>query len=156
MLNKKGFTQHHKNGAGFTLIELLVATGVMAVLMGISLVSYQGSKKAARDGKRKADLEQIRSALEIYRTDCKTYPTSGNFAALQSELESATNPNCTGNSYMSEVPSDPLSPTYSYSYVYGASPNLYYLCTYLETSAAASTNCGTGCVATCNYETKNP
>jgi len=155
MLNKKGFTQHHKNGAGFTLIELLVATGVMAVLMGISLVSYQGSKKAARDGKRKADIEQIRSALEIYRTDCKTYPTSGNFTALQGELVSATNANCSGNSYMSQVPGDPQSPTYSYAYVF-SSPNLYYLCAYLETGAAASTNCAAGCVATCNYETKNP
>jgi len=140
---------------GFTLIELLVAMAVMAVLMAISLVSYQGAKKSARDGKRKADLEQIRSALEIYRTDCKTYPTSGNFAALQSELVSATNANCRGNSYMSQVPNDPQSPLYSYTYVY-VSPNLYYLCTYLETGTATSTHCGANCGTTCNYEVKNP
>ena len=59
---------------GFTLIELLVAMTVASVLMGLALVSYQGARRSARDGKRKADLEQIRSALEMYRADNGQYP----------------------------------------------------------------------------------
>jgi len=151
MLNKKGFTQHHKNGAGFTLIELLVATGVMAVLMGISLVSYQGSKKAARDGKRKADIEQIRSALEIYRTDCKTYPTSGNFTALQGELVAGV---CVNNTYMEKIPADPGSNSYYYN---RSGSNSYVLCASLETSTEGlKPDCGSNCVGICNYKVINP
>ena len=59
---------------GFTLIELLVAMTVAAVLMGLALVSYQSARKSARDAKRKSDLEQIRSALEMYRSDNGKYP----------------------------------------------------------------------------------
>lgn len=59
---------------GFTLIELLVAMTIVAVLMGLALISYQGARKIARDGKRKTDLEQIRGALEMYRADEGEYP----------------------------------------------------------------------------------
>ena len=153
MLNKKGFTQHHKNGAGFTLIELLVATGVMAVLMGISLVSYQGSKKAARDGKRKADIEQIRSALEIYRTDCKTYPASITWGSSLM----GTNPSgsCSvADTYMEKIPADPGSNSYYYNK--GSGSNSYTLCASLETgTAVAEPDCGS-CVGTCNYKVINP
>jgi len=62
---------------GFTLVELLITMTVIGVLTSLALVSYQGSRKTARDAKRKADLEQIRSALEMYRTDNGAYPTGG-------------------------------------------------------------------------------
>ncbi len=55
--------------AGFTMIELLVAATIIVVLSTIGLVSYRNASKSARDGKRKADLETIRSALVLYKTD---------------------------------------------------------------------------------------
>ena len=127
---------------GFTLIELLVAMTVASVLMGLALVSYQGARKSARDGKRKADLEQIRSALEMCRADTGSYPTSlpGSCSA-----------------YLT-VPTDPLSPTYEYRY--NGSPNSYTLCAYLETGGI-TTNCSGSCggncgTVTCNYKVCNP
>jgi general secretion pathway protein G len=121
---------------------------IIAVLMGVSLVAYQGTRKAARDSKRKADLEQIRSALEIYRTDQRTYYPSNSFPFDQKFF--------VGNDvYMEKVPTDPLSPTYKYHYVFD-SPNKYYLCAYLETGSAQSTNCGSCDGASCNYEVTNP
>ena len=130
---------------GFTLIELLVAMTILAVLMGISLVSYQGAKKSARDGKRKADLEQIRSALEIYRTDCKTYPTS--LIPL-----TGTGTSCSGNTYMAVIPVDPGS----CSYYYSGSANSYTLCASLETGGTSVTGCGSCGSCTCNYKVTNP
>lgn len=125
---------------GFTLIELLVAMTIMAFLMGIALVSYQGSRRAARDSKRKADLEQIRSALEIYRTDMRQYP--GNLSDLVSN-------------YIEAVPTDPGSCQYYYKKI---SNNLYILCASLETGGLVvsdcGNNCGSGC--TCNYKVANP
>jgi len=130
---------------GFTLIELLVAMTIAAVLMGITLVSYQGARKSARDGKRKADLEQIRSALEMCRADTGSYPVGDDLPG-------------TCSTYLPSVPSDPLSPTYQYRY--HGSANSYTLCAYLETGAVTTNctgNCGGNCGSVdCNYKTCNP
>jgi type II secretion system protein G len=64
--------------SGFTLIELLVVIAIIGVLAAtsIALINPLQQFKKARDTKRKADLQQIRSALELYRSDNGTYPVS--------------------------------------------------------------------------------
>lgn len=59
---------------GFTLIELLISVSIIAILISIAVVQYSSVNKRSRDGKRKADLEQIRTALEMYRADKGEYP----------------------------------------------------------------------------------
>lgn len=132
------------NKKGFTLIEILVAVAIMGILAGLTLTASMSSRKVARDGKRKADLEQIRSALEIYRSDVKAYPASlGNLVSV----------------YMDKVPDDPLSGTYTYSYKQNSS-NSYTLCSYLETdqsttfdAATCGGDCGSG--GACYYKVTN-
>lgn len=63
---KKGFTQHHKNGAGFTLIELLVVISIIGILAGLTLTGFNAARKNARDTTRKSDLAQYRSTLEAF------------------------------------------------------------------------------------------
>lgn len=63
-----------KKKQGFTMIELLVVATIVAVLTAIGVVSFARANIRARDGKRKADLEQLRSALELYRSDMGQYP----------------------------------------------------------------------------------
>jgi len=128
---------------GFTLIELLVAMTVAAVLMGLALVSYQGARKSARDGKRKADLEQIRSALEMCRADTGSYPAG--------TLVSGNNITCGTTTYMT-IPNDPSTYRYYYTRVSASS---YRLCAHLEIGEG-STGCGSNCGGTCNYEVNNP
>ena len=65
-----------KSILGFTMIELLVAATILSILAAIGLVSFNSANVRARDGKRKADLEQARSALELYRSDVGYYPKS--------------------------------------------------------------------------------
>ena len=55
-----------KNGAGFTLIELLVVISIIGILAGLTLSSYSGAQKQARDSQRRSDLNQYRNALEVY------------------------------------------------------------------------------------------
>lgn len=141
---------------GFTLIELLVAMSVMVVLMAIGLASYQGARKVARDSKRKADLEQIRSALEIYRTDCKTYPATGEVVSgTQLEGTRTSGTSClTSDIYMEKIPADPSTNSYYYHW---NSQNSYLLCASLETGlAVVETGCGSNCVGICNYKVINP
>lgn len=86
----------------FTLIEMLIVIviiGILAAALVPRLVSVQGR---ARDTKRKADLQQIGSALAIYKTDNSTFPTaSGNVAlVLANQFLSG---------YLTSTPTDPVS-----------------------------------------------
>jgi len=146
---------------GFSLIELLVVISLIGILLAISTSAYSQSKKSARDAKRKADMEQIRSALEIYRNDCKEYPKSDEPVELIfGETLTGGTASCLSNVYMTEVPNDPLSPTQTYWYYRAADmKNEYTLCAALEVGGDDDlTGCGT-CGAEelpCNYKVKNP
>ncbi len=145
-----------KNNKGFTLIELLVVMTIIAIITALSLASFDGARKSAKDGRRKADIEQIRSALEVYRSDCGLYPTA------TSNLLSSTVAQCLNNVYLSSVPADPNSTTTtSYPYLYSKiSNNSYAICAHLElcdncasVTCGGVSACGTG---TCNYKQINP
>lgn len=143
---------------GFTLVEILIVMTVMAILMGIALVSFQGSRAVARDSQRKTELEEIRSALEVYRTDNSQYILpAGNPSNWYAEI--ALDELVDGN-YLSAVPRDPLEPTYRYRY---NTPDpdsavTYVLCAFLETGGSAVSGCGGECGSgvSCNYRVANP
>lgn len=90
--------------AGFTLIELIVVLAILGILVSLIYINLQSSRGRARDAKRKADLGQIKKALELYRQDNPSsgYPAGDGNAEtiLDGFLES---------SYMSDVPDDPLA-----------------------------------------------
>jgi len=63
-----------KKNKGFTFVEIMVTAAIIAVLAAVGMVSYENANKKVRDGRRKADLEQIRVALEMYKSDNTYYP----------------------------------------------------------------------------------
>lgn len=54
------------NSKGFTLIELLVVIAILGALASIALISFSGAQGSARDTKRKSDLRQYQTAIEVY------------------------------------------------------------------------------------------
>lgn len=86
--------------AGFTLVELLTAIAVIGIISTIGLNSYIGIQRKARDATRKSHLQQIRVALELYRSDVGSYPPA-------SEVACGTQMNNGTNIYMQVVPCDP-------------------------------------------------
>lgn len=113
---------------GFTLIELMVVMVVIGILAGLTLTGFAAARKTARDGQRKADLEQIRSALEMCRSDTGSYPGSLSFGGSLT---------CDGSTYMDSVPIDPINSS-PYIYTYSGSANSYTLCAnQLETTGVS-------------------
>ena len=138
-----------KNNKGFTLIELLVTMTIIAVLAGLSLISFDSARKSSRDSKRKTDLEQMRAALEMYRADNGSYPATADFFK-----SGVLYPK-----YLASIPPDPSGRVYSY--VAGTPAAGYTLCAALEVvttvdpkCAAASANCGSG--NPCSYSATSP
>lgn len=148
---RKGFTLK-----GFTLIELLVVISIIGLLLGLSVFGLQGARLSARDAKRKTDLEQIRSGLEMYKADCNSYPLA--ITGGSPLMGAAGIAGCSGNTYILSVPIDPLSP--SRAYAYSSPGTVYSLCAALEQAPSAmgpGPACGDCKASTgCNYRVTNP
>lgn len=141
----------------FSLIELLVVISIIGIVMALSLFGISSSRETARDANRKADLELIRSGLELYKADCNDYPAgiTGGSALVGDGTPSTC---LSTNTYISSVPKDPLDTARLYRYS-RLTTTTYEVCAALEkgtgsVTCAGYTNCGTG--ISCNYKVANP
>jgi prepilin-type N-terminal cleavage/methylation domain-containing protein len=61
----------------FTIIELLIVIAMLGSLATFVIIRLRGAPAAARDTRRKADLKQYQTALELYANDNNNvYPAS--------------------------------------------------------------------------------
>ncbi len=105
---------YKKSPKGFTLIELLVVIAIIAMLSAIIVGPIQSARKKARDARRAADLQGLKTALESYFDDNGGYPsTSGSWrskcSSWGSYTDTTTIPGLTPN-YLQSIPVDPLNP----------------------------------------------
>lgn len=153
---------HIRYTPAFTLIELLVVISIIGILIGLSIFGLQGARQSSRDAVRKADLEQIRSALGMYKADCDKYPGTADLVLSSSTSlkgDNSTTSCSSSNTYISNTPVDPIS-TNSYVYDTPDSGVTYEICSTLEQHTRmspvrcnGSTRCGAG---TCYYKVTNP
>lgn len=135
---------------GFTLIEILVTISIIGLLTMIGVTNFRVATQRARDGRRQADLEQIRAALELYRADETAYPTDDIISAGTIVGSAPDN-----NIYMETVPTDPKT---DYQYFFLSDGTTYSLCASLEvTTTGSCTASGADCGSyACNYQVTNP
>lgn len=139
---------------GFTLIELLIVIAIIGILSSFLMSNFIGVRQRARDAQRKSDLQQIRSALEMYRADQGSYPTALATCGVGISLQFGS-PAVT---YMQKIPCDPsTNKPYGYS---SASPySAYSLSACLENTndldAKNGGNCPAG-AAGLNYTLTQP
>lgn len=113
---------------GFTLIELLVVIAIIGILIAVGSISYTRAVQLSRDSRRKTDLEQIRQALETYRSENNAYP--------------ADTTSLTTGGYLSTLPVDPKTGTSGYVYTYTRlTTTTYTLCAQLENYTSTPTYC---------------
>ncbi len=109
---------------GFTLIELTIVIIILGVLASLISGNFLSSLKKGRDARRKADLQEIQKALEMYYEDYKEYPKSLPFGNSFAKG---------GKTYMQKLPKDPIDPTCRYRYLTDIdAPNYYYLLSPIE------------------------
>jgi len=144
---------------------------MIAILTIIGIVSYSSVNKRSRDVKRKSDLEQIRSALEMFRSDNGEYPGQTSYPGITDSLfnnASTLGPALVGNQYIPAIPSDPNGNS---SYYYEVIPTnavhgSYCVCACLESNNCDGTipanivsdTCSNiaSHIANCNYYLKSP
>lgn len=129
------------NIKGFTLIELMVVVTIIAFLSVIGVVSFTNAQAQARDGRRRADIDAIATAMEANKD-----PLSGTYLNYGTIIFSD-----------GKLPVDPINSTFgSNSYTYTTPPVTgtasYVTCARLEKAngnySDAGTNPATGTNAT--------
>lgn len=109
----EGFTFRLVRRHGFTLLELLVVVAIISVL-----VAYVGPRYFSQIGKAeinaaKAQIDAIEKALDQYRLDVGTYPTTE--AGLIALIQGPPNePKWAGPYLRKNVPLDPWGRPYHY------------------------------------------
>ena len=87
--------QPRSSDAGFTLIELLIVLSLIMIISAMALAQYRNSVIVAREAVLKADLHQMREAIDQYYADKGKYPDT--LEALVSET------------YLRDIPVDPFT-----------------------------------------------
>jgi len=102
--------------AGVTLIEMMVVLVIIALVAAIIVPNVIGRPDEARMTVAQTDIRSIGSALELYRLDNQTYPTtSQGLEALAVRPTSPPEPrNWVAGGYLSTVPVDPWGNPYLY------------------------------------------
>lgn len=105
-----------KTQKGFTLIEIMVVLAILAGLVAMVAPNIIGEAGAARVKTAKTEMANISQALDMYKLDNFTYPsTSQGIEALVSKPSGSPEPkNYKSGGYMKKLPVDPWGNPYMY------------------------------------------
>ncbi len=105
-----------KKHLGFTLIEVLVVIVILGILAAIIVPRIMDRPDQARVVAAKNDIRAIISALNLYRLDNGTYPsTDQGLAALVQKPDTGNIPsNWKTGGYLDHMPKDPWGHDYQY------------------------------------------
>lgn len=124
---------------GFTLIELLVTIAIIGILSSVLLVNLSGFRERTRDVQRKRDLRTLQTALELYRADLSSYPSSP-LPTCGADFKNPDNQII----YLKKTPCDPLTKE-SYGYLVDSNTYTLFACLENETDAEKDTSKRTEC-----------
>lgn len=105
-----------RNQAGFTLVEVMVVVVILGILAAIIVPKIMSRPEQARIIKAKQDILAIQSALDLYKLDNSSYPTTDQgLQALVTKPSSSPIPqNWKSDGYLQKVPTDPWGEAYQF------------------------------------------
>lgn len=117
--------------SGFTLIEILVVIVVIAILATLVAPNVFQHVGTAKTTTAKSQIEMLGSALDAYRLDSGSYPTTQQGLAALQEVPSVDPPaNWRGPYLRKAVPPDPWGRAYIYLAPGQVNPNGFDLLSY--------------------------
>ena len=101
---------------GFTLVELMVVIFILGLLTTIVVINVLPSQDRAMVEKARADIAVLGQALEMYRLDNLTYPTSADGLAALANAPASLAPSARyrQGGYIKKLPADPWGRPYQY------------------------------------------
>ena len=105
-----------KKQSGFTLIEIMVVIVIIGILASVVVPRVMDNPDKARTAKAKHDIQALESALDIYRLDNFTYPTTDQgLNALVTKPGGSPEPkNWKNGGYIKKLRNDPWGNEYLY------------------------------------------
>lgn len=102
--------------AGVTLIEMMVVLVIIAVVAAMVVPNVIDRPDRARVTVAETDIRAISSALELYRLDNRSYPTTaqGLAALVERPVSAPAPPNWAEGGYLTDLPADPWGNEYIY------------------------------------------
>ena len=100
--------------AGFTLLELLIALLIVGLLVGVVAQNLFGNVSKAERTAAKQQIDAFSKALEAYRLDMGTFPTTEQGLAALTKAPAGAAPRWKGPYLKKEAPPDPWGNPYVY------------------------------------------
>ena len=112
----KAFPMQRRSTKGFTLIEVLVVVVILAILASIVVPKIIGRTDDAMIAKARADVQGLSTALNLYKLDNFTYPSTdqGLEALVNKPGGSPEAANWRSGGYVARLPKDPWQRDYQY------------------------------------------
>jgi general secretion pathway protein G len=102
---------------GFTLIEIMVVVVIIGLLAAVVTQQLMGNVDKTRVEKAKQDIHALEAALDIYKLDNLTYPTTEQ--GLEALKTKPADPNLTNyneKGYVKRLSKDPWGQAYHYEF----------------------------------------
>lgn len=132
---KQNTLTHHQHQTGFTLVEVLIVMAIIGIMSSFFITNYTSARNKATDAKRRADMSQVKKALELYYNTYGEYPTTnGSWYGLAEQGTDGFKNTSGANGYIpnlaptfvSQLPQDPSGDVSEWSgYLYKSDGNNY-------------------------------
>ena len=114
-MNSSLNNMHHRSH-GFTLIEIMVVIVILGILAAVVVPNIMSRPTEARITKAKQDIRALETALDLYKLDNYSYPTTdqGLEALVNIPGSSAGSKSSRSEPYLKKLPKDPWQNPYIY------------------------------------------
>lgn len=108
------FTRRLKEDRGFTLVELMVVVVILGILSAIAVPSFMDKADQAKEAAVKADLQSMKSVIDMYRVENGKLPAADNTGGAGDVSKVLQDSGINWNNTVGEGIVDPWEKAYGY------------------------------------------